>query len=144
VSSKKQKEMSENLQSPVSKEKKPRGGSRTGAGRKPLPTHQKKEQFNVSLPPGDAIALKILIPSATERNELIKKWVRAYVINHGESDRLLAQSPLAAELLTYLETQSTPEAESLAEKLQSLVVTRELDELRVEGAIELPSGAYII
>lgn len=135
--------MSENLQSPVGKEKKPRGGSRTGAGRKPLPTHQKKEQFNVTLPPGDAIALKILIPSATERNELIKKWVRAYVINHGESDRLLAQSPLAAELLTYLEATDAPE--HLRDRLESLIVQRISDEVKIaEGVIKTKDGAYIV
>jgi hypothetical protein len=133
--------MSENPQIPVGKGKKLRGGSRTGAGRKPLPTHQKKEQFNVSLPPGDAIALKILIPSATERNELIKKWVRAYVINHGESDRLLAQSPLAAELLTYLEATDAPE--HLRDRLESLIVQRDSDEVKIGEGVTKVGTSYI-
>ena len=134
--------MSENLQTPVSKGKKLRGGSRTGAGRKPLPTHQKKEQFNVSLPPGDVIALKILIPSATERNELIKKWVRAYVIFGGESDRLLAQSPLAAELMAYLEATDAPE--HLRDRLESLIVQRASDEIKIaEGVVQVGDSLII-
>ena len=134
--------MSENLQTPVSKGKKLRGGSRTGAGRKPLPTHQKKEQFNVSLPPGDVIALKILIPSATERNELIKKWVRAYVIAGGESDRLLMQSSVAVEVLAYLESTDAPQ--ELIDKVESAIVARVVDDAKIAERVSQVGESFVI
>ncbi len=121
-----------------------RGGYRKGARRPELPKRLKREKQVISFQAGDFAYFVAVMGSVEAAKKQIEQWVRAYPMACGETDRLLAQSPLAAELLTYLEMQSTPEAESLADKLQSLVVVRELDELRVEGAIELPGGAYIV
>jgi hypothetical protein len=132
--------MTKNLERSPGKKAMPRGRS---GGRNPLPENQKKEQICVYLPVGDVIALKILIPLAKERNNLIKGWVRAYIINHGESDRLLAQSPLAAELLAYLEATDAPE--QLRDRLESLIVQRASDEDRLAtGVIKTKDGAYIV
>jgi hypothetical protein len=46
--------------------------------------------------------------------------MRAYVVAGGESDRLLAQSPLATELLAYLEATDAPE--DLHDRLKSLIL----------------------
>jgi hypothetical protein len=46
--------------------------------------------------------------------------MRAYVVAGGESDRLLAQSPLATELLAHLESTDAPE--SLRDRLKSLIL----------------------
>jgi hypothetical protein len=121
-----------------------RGGYRKGARRPELPKRLKREKQIISFQAEDFAYFVAVMGSVEAAKKQIEQWVRAYPMARGETDRLLAQSPLVAELLTYLETQNTPEAESLSEKLQSLVVTRELDELRVEGAIELPGGAYIV
>ena len=121
-----------------------RGGYRKGARRPELPKRLKREKQIISFQAGDFAYFVAVMGSVVAAKKQIEQWVRAYPMARGETDRLLAQSPLAAELLTYLETQNTPEAESLAEKLQGLVVNRELDELRAEGAIELPGGSYIV
>ena len=125
-----------------SKECKPRG--RNGGRPKTVSEEDRKEQANVKLPAWVNKALKTLVPAASDRNALFTSWARAYVINNGETDRLLAHSPLAVEILSYLEAQEdSAKAQELADKLQLLIVNRELDELRAEGAIELPGGAYI-
>jgi hypothetical protein len=121
-----------------------RGGYRKGARRPELPKRLKREKQIISFQAGDFAYFVAVMGSIEAAKKQIEQWVRAYPMARGETDRLLAQSPIAAELLNYLEAQNTPEAESLAEKLQSLVVTRELDELRDDGAIELSSGAYIV
>jgi hypothetical protein len=121
-----------------------RGGYRKGSRRPKLPKRLKREKQIISFQAGDFAYFVAVMGSVGAAKKQIEQWVRAYPMARSETDRLLAQSPVAAELLTYLETQSTPEAESLAEKLQSLVVNRELDELRVEGVINLPGGAYIV
>lgn len=66
--------------------------------------------------------LQNLVPEPSERNRLITSWGRAYLINNGESDRLLAQSSVAAELAAYLEATDAPQ--DLRDKLESLVVAR--------------------
>ena len=69
--------------------------------------------------------------------------MRAYTIAGGESDRLLAQSPLAAELLAYLEATDAPE--HLRDRLESLIVQRDSDEVKIgEGVTKTKNGAYII
>lgn len=58
-------------------------------------------------------------------------------------DRLLAQSPLAAELLTYLEATDAPE--ELRDRLESLMVQRASDEVKIAtGVIRTKNGAYIV
>lgn len=119
---------------------KPRGRS---GGRKPLPATEKATQANIYLP---AILLEDwqnLVPSATDRSKLAASWVRAYVISGGESDRLLAQSPVAAELAAYLEATNAPQ--ELQDKLESLVVARLSDEVKLaDGVVKTKGGAYII
>jgi hypothetical protein len=120
-----------------------RGGYREGARRPKLPNIVKREKHVISFQAGEFAYFVVVMGSVEAAKKQIEQWVRAYPMARGETDHLLAQSPLAAELLTYLEAQSTPESKNLAEKLQSLVVVRELNELRAEGVIELPGGAYI-
>ena len=125
----------------INKMEKPvKGGRRKGSGRKRKPDGQKKIQWWVYLREEEVEKFG----AAGGTREQVAGWVRAYPMARGETDRLLAQSPLVAKLLTYLEAQNTPKAEELAEKLLTLVVMRELDDLRIEGAIELPGGAYIV
>lgn len=117
----------------ISKEpKKPRG--RNG-GRIPLSPEKKRELAYFYLPRWLLEAFKVLIPVAADRSNLVTDWVRAYVITNGESDRLLAQSPLAAELLSYLEATDAPE--DLRDRLESLIVQRASDEARMEGAAKI-------
>lgn len=73
-----------------------------------------------------------LVPTAKERNELVTKWIRAYTIAGGESDRLLAQSSLALKLIAHLESSSL-----LSQELEGLVINREQEELVAEGAIKV-------
>ena len=138
----KSKEMTKSLEPIASKEsKKPRG--RKG-GRTPLPEGEKKEIAHIHLPRWLLAAFKELVPLGRDRSNLILSWVRAYVVANGESDRLLIQSPLSLRLLNYLEA-GTPEAEDLAEKLLSLIVTRESDEARLDnGAIKKKGNSYIV
>lgn len=135
--------MAKNPEPIASKEsKKPRG--RKG-GRTPLPKGEKKEIAHIHLPQWLLAAFKKLVPVGRERTNLIVGWVRAYVVANGESDRLLAQSPLSLRLLNYLEAIGTPEAEDYAEELLSLIVVRESDEAKLEdGAIELTGDSYIV
>ena len=134
--------MTKSLEPIASKEsKKPRG--RKG-GRTPLPEGEKKEIAHIHLPRWLLAAFKELVPLGRDRSNLILSWVRAYVVANGESDRLLIQSPLSLRLLNYLEA-GTPEAEDLAEKLLSLIVTRESDEARLDnGAIKKKGNSYIV
>jgi hypothetical protein len=97
----------------------PRGRS---GGRKPayLP-NRKPVQTNLYLPAEEFEALVVIVPEAADRNALVSRWVRAYIIAGGESDRLLAQSPALLQAIAYLE--GLPESpEELIEKLFSLVV----------------------
>ena len=135
--------MTKRLEPIASKEsKKPRG--RKG-GRTPLPEGEKKEIAHIHLPRWLLTAFKELVLLGRDRSNLILSWVRAYVVANGESDRLLAQSPLSLRLLNYLEATGTPEAEDLAEELLSLIVTRESDETRLGNGVIKPKGnSYII
>jgi hypothetical protein len=77
----------------------------------------------------------LLIPVAADRSNLILSWVRAYTVAGGEGDRLLVQSPLATELLTYLEVTGAPE--DLRDRLESLIVQRVSDEAKLEQGVKV-------
>ena len=84
-----------------------------------------------------------LVPAAADRNKLYTQWMRAYIIAGGETDRLLAQSPLAAKLLTYLEATDAPG--ELRDQLESLIVQQASDKVKIAaGVIKTKNGAYII
>lgn len=123
-----------------------RGGYREGARRPELPKRLKREKQTISFQVGDFAYFVAVMGSVGAAKKQIEDWVRAYPMARGETDRLLTQSPLASEILSYLETQEdSAKAQELADKLQLLIVNRELDELRAEGAIaQLPGGAYIV
>lgn len=119
--------------------KKPRG--RNG-GRAALTDDEKREQANFYLPRWLLAAFKKLIPAAADRTNLLTSWVRAYVIAGGESDRLLAQSPLAAELLAYLEATDAPE--HLRDQLESLILQRASDEIKIaEGVVQVGDSLIV-
>lgn len=122
-----------------STEKKPRGRS---GGRVPLPEEQKAETLYTSLPRWLLEAFKQLVPRGIDRSKLIIGWVRAYVVAGGESDRLLAQSPLAVELLNYLEATDAPE--ELRDKLESLMVARASDEVKIAEGIVQVGDSYVV
>ncbi len=92
-------------------------------------------QTNLYIPASDFENFCELVPETAARNELATGWVRAYTIARGETDRLLAQSPLSLRLLNYLEAIGTPEAEDYAEELLSLIVVRESDEAKLEDGV---------
>ncbi|MEG4251083.1 hypothetical protein [Microcoleus sp. Pol10D4] len=124
----------------TSKESKtPRG--RKG-GRTPLPEAEKRELAQFYLPRWLLAAFKELIPVAADRSNLVTKWVRAYAISNGESDRLLAQSPIASEVLEYLEATSAPQ--ELIDKLESLIVTRASDEERIDKGVTKAGNSWIV
>ena len=102
----------------------PRG--RNG-GRKPkLSANRKPTQANFYVPAEELAAFCELVPITADRNQLISKWVRAYTISNGESDRLFAQSPALLKIIAYLEAQ--PELpEDLLDECQSLLVNRDSD-----------------
>lgn len=119
------------------------GGSRKNAGRKPMPASEKPINIDGYVATEIIEGFRKLIPAAADRNKLYTQWMRAYVIAGGETDRLLAQSPLAAELLTHLEVTDAPE--ELRDRLESLMVQRASDEVKVAtGVIKTKNGAYII
>lgn len=110
--------MTKSLKPAASKEsKKPRG--RNG-GRISLSPEEKRELAQFYLPRWLLEAFKELMPVAADRSNLILSWVRAYVVANGESDRLLAQSSVAGEILSYLEAADAPQ--ELIDKLESLKV----------------------
>ena len=112
--------MSKSLKTTSSKEsKKPRG--RNG-GRVALPPEEKRELAYFYVPRWLLEAFKVLVPVAADRSNLILNWVRAYVVANGESDRLLAQSSVAGEILNYLEATDAPQ--ELIDKLESVIVAR--------------------
>lgn len=126
--------MTKSLKPTASKEsKKPRG--RKG-GRVALPPEEKRELGYFYLPRWLLEAFKILVPAATDRSNLILSWVRAYVVANGESDRLLAQSSVAGEILSYLETTEAPQ--ELIDKLESAIVVRASDDVKIaEGVVQV-------
>lgn len=132
--------MSKRSKALPSKEPKPRG--RNGGRPKTVSEEQAKEQANVKLPAWVNKALKTLVPVASDRNALFTSWVRAYVVAGGESDRLLAQSPLAIELLTYLEATDAPE--HLRDRLESLIVQRVSDEVKITEGVTQVGESFIV
>lgn len=119
------------------------GGSRSGSGRKPIGEHNKSIRATFQINSGAWKYFCSLAPDPVVRHKLIEGWVSVYSIAGGESDRLLAQSPLAAELLAYLEATDAPE--HLRDRLESLIVQRASDEDRLAtGVIKTKDGAYII
>ena len=119
------------------------GGSRKNAGRKPMPASEKPINIDGYVATEIIEGFRKLVPAAADRNRLYTQWMRAYVVAGGESDRLLAQSPLAAKLLTYLEATDAPE--ELRDRLESLIMQRASDEVKIAaGVIRTKNGAYII
>jgi hypothetical protein len=124
--------MTKSLKPAAKESKKPRG--RNG-GRIPLSPKDKRELAYFYLPHALLEAFKLLIPVAADRSNLILSWVRAYTVAGGEGDRLLVQSPLATELLTYLEVTGAPE--DLRDRLESLIVQRVSDEAKLEQGVKV-------
>lgn len=120
-----------------------RGGYRKGARRPELPKRLKREKQIISFQAGDFAYFVAVVGSVDAAKKQIEQWVRTYPMARGESDRLLAQSPLAAELLTYLEATDAPE--HLRDRLESLIVQRASDEDRLATeVIKTKDGAYIV
>ena len=119
--------------------KKPRG--RNG-GRTALPEDEKREQANFYLPRWLLEAFKVLVPAASDRSLLITSWVRTYVIAGGESDRLLEQSSVAGEILNYLEITDAPQ--ELIDKLESVIVTRLSDDVKIAECVSQVGESFII
>ncbi len=113
-------------------------------GRKPVYSEKNKPaQANLYLPAGDLDNFCKLVPATADRNKLVTQWVRAYTIANGETDRLLAQSPLAAKLLAYLEATDAPE--QLRDRLKSLIVQRAFDEIKItEGVVQVDNSLIIL
>lgn len=89
-------------------------------------------------------AFKALVPQQRDRNNLAIDWVRAYVVACGESDRLFAQSPILLKAIHWIESQPEPD-EALLGELQSLLVERASDEVKIEdGVTKTKGGAYIV
>jgi hypothetical protein len=96
------------------------GGRRRNSGRKPMPPNKKPTNIDGYVASEIVEGFRELVPAAADRNRLYTQWMRAYVVAGGESDRLLAQSPLATELLAHLESTDAPE--SLRDRLKSLIL----------------------
>src|SRR4028118_1289267 len=99
-----------------------RGGYRKGAGRPELQKRLKREKQVINFQAGDFADFVAVMGSLAAAKKQIEQWVRTYPITRGETDRLLAQSPLTAELLAYLETTDAPK--NLRDQLKSLIVQR--------------------
>lgn len=107
-----------------------------------MPEEEKAETFYVSLPRWLLIAFKKLVPRGIDRSKLIIGWVRAYVVAGGESDRLLAQSSVVGDILSYLEATEAPQ--ELIDKLESVIVVRLSDEVKIaEGTVKV-GDSYIL
>ncbi|MEG3875763.1 hypothetical protein QT972_00065 [Microcoleus sp. herbarium7] len=116
-----------------------KGGVRKGSGRRKKPAGTTKIQWWVYPTEKELEDFKAVGGTA----EQVVNWIRAYPMARGETDRLLAQSPLAAELLAYLEATGAPE--DLCDRLESLIVQRASDEVKIaEGVTKTKDGAYII
>lgn len=99
------------------------GGSR-GGGRKSK--HEDEKSVKATFQINNGIWKYFCsLKEPAERHKLIQNWIRIYSIAGGESDRFLAQSPLAAELLAYLEATDAPD--HLRDHLKSLIVQRASD-----------------
>ena len=119
--------------------KKPRG---LRGGRTPLPEDEKKEIAHIHLPRWLLAAFKKLVPLGRDRSNLILSWVRAYVVANGESDRLLAQSSVAGEILSYLEASDAPQ--ELIDKLESVIVVRLSNEIKIAEGVVRVGDSYIL
>lgn len=145
--------------------KKPRG--RNG-GRIPLSPEEKRVLAYFYLPRWLLEAFKELIPVAADRSNLIFSWVRAYTNTGGKTDCLLGQpllatcaknlpfcpscgrtdcllvqSPLAAELLAYLEATDAPK--DLCDQLELLIMQQKSDEVKiVDGVVRAKREAEIV
>ena len=118
------------------------GGSH-GGGRKRKHEDEKSIKATFQINNGVWKYFCSLVCEPAKRHKLIQGWIQIYSIAGGESDRLLAQSPLAVKLLAYLETTDAPE--DLRDRLESLIVYRASDEVRMEsGVTRTKGGAYII
>ena len=124
---------------PTKELKKPRG---LKGGRTPLPEDEKKEIAYIHLPRWLLAAFKELVPLGRDRSNLILSWVRAYVVANGESDRLLAQSSVAGEILSYLEASQAPQ--ELIDKLESVIVARLSDEVKITEGVVQVGDSYIL
>jgi hypothetical protein len=94
----------------------------------------------ISFQAGDFADFVAIMGSVVAAKKQIERWVRAYPIVRGETDRLITQSPLAAELLAYLEATNAPE--NLRDWVESLIVQRESDEGKLaESAVEAKDEA---
>lgn len=117
-----------------------RGGHRRGAGRSELPKRLKREKQVISFQTGDFADFVAVMGSVVAAKKQIERWVRAYPMICCETDRLLAQSALATELLTYLKATNAPE--NLHDWVESLIVQRESDEGKLaNGAVEAKDEA---
>ncbi|MEG4484827.1 hypothetical protein [Microcoleus sp. D2_18a_B4] len=119
--------------------KKPRGKN---GGRIPLPEEEKAETLYVSLPRWLLEAFKKLVPRGIDRSKLIINWVRAYAVAGGESDRLLMQSSVAVEVLGYLEATNAPQ--ELIDKVESAIVARVFDDVRIAEGVTQVGDSFIV
>lgn len=131
--------MTKSLKPFVSKDCKPRGRS---GGRNRLPPAEKKQQVIFYIPAWLLEAFLELVPQQVDRNKLVINWLRAYTIANGESDRLVAQSPVAAELAAYLEATDAPQ--ELRDKLESLMVARASDEIKIAEGVTQVGDSLIV
>ena len=114
-----------------------KGGPRKGSGRPKKPAGATKIQWWVYPTEKELEDFKAVGGTA----EQVVNWIRAYPMARGETDRLLAQSPLSAELAAYLAATDAPQ--ELQDKLESLMVQREGGELKIgEGVISV-GDSYI-
>lgn len=117
------------------------GGKRSGAGRKPKHEDEKSIQATFQINNG-IWKYFCSLKEPAERHRLIQNWIRIYSIAGGESDRLLAQSPLAVEILNYLEATDAPV--DLRDKLESLIVARDSDEVRIAEGVVKVGNSYVV
>jgi hypothetical protein len=110
-----------------------RGGYRKGARRPELPKRLKREKQVISFQAGDFADFVAAMGSLVTAKKQIEQWVRAYPITCGETDHLLTQPLLAAELLTYLEATDAPG--HLQDQLKLLIVQRKSDEVKVADRV---------
>ena len=118
------------------------GGNRVGSGKKKIDENEKSIRATFQVKNGVWKYFCSLVADPAERHRLIQSWIRIYMIAGGESDRLLAQSPLAAELLAYLEATDAPE--QLRDRLESLIVQRASDEIKIaEGVVQVADSLIV-
>ncbi len=106
-----------------------RGGYRKGARRPKLEEKLKRVKYIVSLQAGQVADFEAATGGSEAAKKQIEQWVRVYTIARGGTDRLLAQSATALKLLAYLKATNGPD--ELRKELESLIMQRTLDEVRV-------------